>query len=162
MLKTSLNMPGISLTVLLLPRAGDPSPFASEEILGFLDDKPDVPAWRIATKMTAPTHDEAQKIIHPKDSSLTDKRVSILDPPAFLQIVKKACETLIEAEPDITRMDQIGGDGDCGLTLKKGAEGVLKMLSEGRITGSNMIEDVKAISLAVEDHMDGTSGALYW
>jgi triose/dihydroxyacetone kinase / FAD-AMP lyase (cyclizing) len=30
---------------------------------------------------------------------------------------------LIVAEPDITHYDTIGGDGDCGIGLKRGAEG---------------------------------------
>jgi dihydroxyacetone kinase len=30
---------------------------------------------------------------------------------------------LIEAEPDVTRYDTIVGDGDCGIGLKRGAEG---------------------------------------
>ncbi|PVF99878.1 putative glycerone kinase isoform [Serendipita vermifera] len=159
---TSLNMPGISLTVLLLPRAGDSCPFTSEEILDLLDDKPNVPAWKLATKMAVYTDGENQdNQLHTENSSLTDRQVRVPDSAAFLQLVKKACEALIKAEPEITKMDQIGGDGDCGLTLKKGAEGVLGMLSEHRITGSNLIADVQAISLAVEDHMDGTSGALY-
>jgi dihydroxyacetone kinase len=30
----------------------------------------------------------------------------------------------MRAEPEITRLDTIAGDGDCGLTLKAGAEGL--------------------------------------
>lgn len=34
-----------------------------------------------------------------------------------------ALNRLIEAEPDVTRYDTIVGDGDCGIGLKRGAEG---------------------------------------
>jgi dihydroxyacetone kinase len=37
-----------------------------------------------------------------------------------------ACATVIAAEPVITRYDQILGDGDCGQTLKAGAEGAIQ------------------------------------
>lgn len=32
-------------------------------------------------------------------------------------------EKLITAEPDVTKYDTIVGDGDCGIGLKRGAEG---------------------------------------
>ena len=44
------------------------------------------------------------------------------DPAAFDAAVARACRALADAEPEITRMDNIAGDGDCGLTLKSGAE----------------------------------------
>jgi triose/dihydroxyacetone kinase / FAD-AMP lyase (cyclizing) len=34
-----------------------------------------------------------------------------------------ALERLMKAEPDITNYDTIVGDGDCGIGLKRGAEG---------------------------------------
>lgn len=43
----------------------------------------------------------------------------------FVQAVIRACEGLLDAESQITRMDQIAGDGDCGMTLKAGAQGAI-------------------------------------
>lgn len=37
-----------------------------------------------------------------------------------------ALERLIAAEPEITRYDTLVGDGDCGIGLKRGAEGAFK------------------------------------
>jgi dihydroxyacetone kinase len=34
-----------------------------------------------------------------------------------------ALKRLIAAEPDVTKYDTIVGDGDCGIGLKRGAEG---------------------------------------
>lgn len=45
------------------------------------------------------------------------------DQHAWLAALKRMSEALIKAEPEITRYDQIAGDGDAGLTLKAGAEG---------------------------------------
>lgn len=42
----------------------------------------------------------------------------------FIVAVKCAAEALIAAEPEITKQDTIAGDGDAGLTLKSGAEGL--------------------------------------
>jgi hypothetical protein len=45
------------------------------------------------------------------------------DSEGFLNALKRACEAVVEAEPEITRQDVIAGDGDAGLTLRSGAEG---------------------------------------
>lgn len=46
------------------------------------------------------------------------------DPAGFVSAISRAATALIAAEPEITRQDTIAGDGDAGLTLKVGAEGV--------------------------------------
>ncbi|KAL1593358.1 dihydroxyacetone kinase Dak1 [Paraconiothyrium brasiliense] len=38
--------------------------------------------------------------------------------------LKTGLERLIAAEPDVTKYDTIVGDGDCGIGLKRGAEGI--------------------------------------
>ena len=68
---------------------------------------------------------------------------------------------MIAAEPEITKQDQIAGDGDAGLTLEAGAKGVLKAMKEGRLIGKNAIEEINVIAEVVEEDMGGTSGALY-
>lgn len=162
MIQTSLAMPGVSLTLLVLPRPDDQVPFSAKQILEYLDDAPDVVAWKLSVELSFPDKEDA-----PEPPSKTDKAegaarcVTVDKPNSFVALVKAACEALQKAEPEITKMDQVGGDGDCGFTLRNGAEGVLKMISAGRITGKNLIDDVRAITDAVGDTMDGTSGALY-
>jgi len=58
-------------------------------------------------------------------------------------------------------MDTIAGDGDCGLTLKSGASGVLERLESGDIDGEDVISAAIGISRVAEERMGGTSGALY-
>ena len=79
----------------------------------------------------------------------------------FLDAITRACKALIEAEPELTKQDQIAGDGDAGLTLEAGAKGVLKAIQDGRLSGKNAISDIGVIAEVVEDDMGGTSGALY-
>lgn len=40
-----------------------------------------------------------------------------------LKHLKNGLTSIIAAEPEITKYDDIVGDGDCGTTLKRGAEG---------------------------------------
>lgn len=86
---------------------------------------------------------------------------SATDSKDFLAAITRACHALIEAEPELTKQDQIAGDGDAGLTLEAGAKGILKAIKEGKIKGKNAIEDIGVIAEVVEEDMGGTSGALY-
>jgi hypothetical protein len=83
------------------------------------------------------------------------------DPDLFVKAVQSACQALISAEPEITKYDTIAGDGDCGLTLKAGAEGILDAISQKKITGHNLVSDLLQISEVVNRDMGGTSGGLY-
>lgn len=47
----------------------------------------------------------------------------ICDMPQATRALRSGLESLIKEEPDITKFDTIVGDGDCGTTLKRGAEG---------------------------------------
>ena len=82
----------------------------------------------------------------------------------FDEIAKKAidgaCAAIIKAEADLTKWDQVVGDGDCGITQKRGAEKVIEMLANGKIaTGpAQMMNDLAG---AVGASMGGTSGVLF-
>ncbi len=45
------------------------------------------------------------------------------DPAAAKEALTTALKNVISAEPDVTRYDTVVGDGDCGIGLKRGAEG---------------------------------------
>lgn len=67
---------------------------------------------------------------------------------------------LIASEKDITNYDTVVGDGDCGIGLKRGAEGLLAMLEKEKAT-DDVCTFLHRVIDVVEDTMDGTSGALY-
>ena len=121
-------MPGFSLTLLLLPSPADKDPSSPElsHILFLLDDSANTPGWRWSSGSTPGfvSQDSAANVenVATVTSSETTK-IPASDPGAFLDAVKRACTALINEEPEITRMDNIAGDGDCGLTLKAGASG---------------------------------------
>ncbi|KAI0343088.1 dihydroxyacetone kinase [Trametopsis cervina] len=158
---TSLNMPGFSLTLLLLPGSSDSNAPSAEKLLSLLDEPASVPGW----KWTAgkPPADTA---IAPKASESAavgseTTRIKAADEGQFVEAIIRACNALIREEPEITRMDNIAGDGDCGLTLKGGAEAVLADIKSGKISGDNVVGSMIAISKVAEEQMGGTSGAIY-
>ncbi|ODO07331.1 dihydroxyacetone kinase [Cryptococcus wingfieldii CBS 7118] len=138
---TSLNMPGFSLTLLLLPSASEKSTYSSEQILEYLDAPASAPGWSFYAAQ--------------------EPGVIASDAQSLLSAITRACKALIAAEPELTEQDQIAGDGDAGLTLEAGAKGVLKAIEQGRLSGKNVIDDVRVIAEVVEEDMGGTSGALY-
>lgn len=123
-------MPGFSLTLLLLPSSTSPtvptiadSP-PEEVILSLLDVSPDAPGWKWTSNVPPPS----KPFLPP--ASLTSGRAADRVPKVrvqaaeeFTHAVERACNALDRAEPEITRMDTISGDGDCGLTLQTGARG---------------------------------------
>ncbi|KAJ3569259.1 hypothetical protein NP233_g5175 [Leucocoprinus birnbaumii] len=159
---TSLNMPGFSLTLLLLPGEGDTSTPSTSQILSLLDDKTQAPGWKWSS--ASPPASKESQIIEKAPFTEQQSEPRLLkaeNPDAFVESVRQAAKALIAAEPEITRMDLIAGDGDCGLTLKAGAEAVLKKIDEGAIRGDDVAGSVFSISQISEEVMGGTSGALY-
>lgn len=53
-----------------------------------------------------------------KESGLT------VEPELFKSQLSAGLARIISAEPDVTRFDTVVGDGDCGIGLKRGAEGI--------------------------------------
>jgi triose/dihydroxyacetone kinase / FAD-AMP lyase (cyclizing) len=153
-------MPGFSITLLLLPDANNNTP-SSDLILSLLDEPTDTPGWKWSSRSPPRTH--VPKSTTQKSAALSDKIISVraLDPSGFTNAIERACNKLIDAEPDLTKMDTIAGDGDCGLTLKEGANGVLKSIKEGKIKGDDLVGSLIAIASVAEEQMGGTSGALY-
>jgi len=158
---SSLNMPGFSITLLLLPGANETSAPSSDLILSLLDQETSTPGWVWSSKARPSVVAATSRAAPASDYTKGDTKLKAENPTIFNQALKKACEALVAAEPEITRMDSIAGDGDCGLTLKAGASAVLKKLEEGVITGEDVVGSAITIADVAENNMGGTSGALY-
>ena len=120
-------MPGFSLTLLLLPTALDGNAPSTTKILSLLDEKTEAPGWRWSSGSIPKPLTEATKTpsVTSTQSTKNYPKLSALDASAFISSIRNACKSVIVAEPLITQMDNIAGDGDAGLTLKAGAEGPL-------------------------------------
>ena len=117
-------MPGFSITLLLLPAASDSSAPSASKLLSLLDDPAAAPGWKWtsnATPSAEPVTPAAQAAA--AEVASAGGKLKAADAKDFIAAIQRACKALNEEEPEITRMDNIAGDGDCGLTLKGGAEG---------------------------------------
>ncbi|GJJ11261.1 hypothetical protein Clacol_005493 [Clathrus columnatus] len=160
---TSLNMPGFSLTLLLLPRNGEKAPASTEELLALLDDKTHAPGWKWSSGSPPGTINTAPEEQQTTSSNFTStgRKIAAADPAGFVKAIKRAATAIIQSEPELTHLDSIAGDGDAGLTHKSGAERVLSIANSGSLDGKDVINSIAQIAKAASDAMDGTSGALY-
>lgn len=109
-------MPGFSITLLLLPSKNDESAPSTDLLLSLLDDQCEAPGWKWSSRSPAPSLQSIKTAIRSSASQESRKSTTRIlktsDPALFTERIKKACNALITAEPEITRMDTIAGDGD--------------------------------------------------
>ncbi|KAI0123063.1 Dak1 domain-containing protein [Xylariales sp. AK1849] len=154
---TSLNGLGFSISLLNVVNTdiGGPS------MIQLLDDPCEATGW--AAPISKNTW-EAKNTATREDSAASDEgsKPSGLEYNAgtVQEALIAGLESVIAAEPEVTRFDTVVGDGDCGIGLKRGAEGVLKHLSKTPLSGDAVVDVARIVSV-VETTMDGTSGALY-
>jgi len=152
---TSLDMHGFSVSVMV----------TDDELGNLLDAPTNAPAWTPAerappsgprpslTPITLPVAPATADA--PDGGPLVDSRVR--------SAVRAACATLLALEPSLTEWDTATGDGDCGLTMSRGATEVLRRLDSGTLAADGMAASALFAGLAdaVGSSMGGTSGVLF-
>ena len=156
-------MPGFSLTLLLLPRSGEAAPCQESDILSFLDDTPNTPGWKWCSKTPPPEITPSSTSLSESNYTSQSKGRTLVapDPTGFVKAIQHAANVIIQNVPELTRLDNITGDGDAGLTHKSGAEQILLAVQNGDVSGEDVIGAITNIAQAIGSGMDGTSGALY-
>ncbi|KAF3991277.1 hypothetical protein FT663_01698 [Candidozyma haemuli var. vulneris] len=161
---TSLSSPGFSITLFNLDKAGTKK-YGKSDLLRFLDAPTNAPGWK--PKIYTPEQwqkPEPEIKESPVAHAEYPKSDAKIDAAAFSENLKNALHLLIKKEPEITKYDTQVGDGDCGETLKAGADAILEALSSNKEFQANLsdvVATVSAITEIVEDKMGGTSGGIY-
>ncbi|XP_050407646.1 triokinase/FMN cyclase [Patella vulgata] len=158
---TALEMAGISLTVLKL----------NEVLRDCLDSPTVAPGWSkpmlpkgqrlratpIPLKTTESSHGDK---IDVSVEETVDKDYGNL----LFDIIQNVCKSLISSENRLNMLDTQAGDGDCGTTVTRGAQAILKKLGDKSSPGlpvTNPYSLTLALATIVETDMGGSSGALY-
>ncbi|CAK3801722.1 Dihydroxyacetone kinase 1 [Lecanosticta acicola] len=153
---TSLNGLGFSISLLKLTNLGVGKP-----VLELLDAPSEAAGWSAAVNTKTWAKPPSQTRDAGRGAGGENKPCGLeLDPAAATKALNHALDKLITAEPDITHYDTVVGDGDCGIGLKRGAEGIQKHLNGASSQKDAALYLDKIIDI-VEMEMDGTSGALY-
>lgn len=156
---TSLEMAGVSITCVKCE--GD-SP-----VLKYLDDETYAPAWpRVCVSKTSghTANDIPAMKVESQTSSETIDQGQPL--PADVQkcvvdALVSACKALCEKETELNQLDSGCGDGDCGSTMKRGAEGILEWFSSHQMQRLTASQIAVQLAESSESKMGGSSGALY-
>ncbi|TDZ16419.1 Dihydroxyacetone kinase 1 [Colletotrichum orbiculare MAFF 240422] len=149
---TSLNGPGFSITLLK----------ATPEMVKYVDAGTDALGWAYAPHGETDDDPSSRVVESPETShGAGDSQSGVeLDVALFKTIVADATARLVEAEPQITAHDSQVGDGDCGVTLVRGARAVSKYAESPSVT-ADAVRTAIDLTNVIEDNMDGTSGAIY-
>jgi dihydroxyacetone kinase len=143
---TSLDMAGISVTLLALPGGA-----AGEDLLALLDAPTGARAWpgNVAEPPRLLVVDRpAAAAGAVAEAGEHDTRVAVA--------IEAACRALLAEESELTRLDQVVGDGDLGSALARGA---LAWLNDP-VTGS-AVSQLRGLADHARRVIGGTSGPLY-
>jgi dihydroxyacetone kinase len=151
---TSFDMHGASLTILNL--TGVP-----EELKELLDAPTDAPAWMRCDVLTGDRPVEVPEVV-PASKDVVAATNLPLATEEFntTDLIKAAATALRDAEPLLTKYDTIVGDGDCGITMKRGATYILDALDKDNLPTGHPVTLFTALADAVSHSMGGTSGVL--
>ncbi|KAK5122058.1 hypothetical protein LTR85_004304 [Meristemomyces frigidus] len=153
---TSLNGLGFSISLLKIQDSGVEKP-----ILELLDAPAECSGWAASVSSNTWAKPPTETREKGAGAGVENKPCGLsLDPEVATKALKQALERVIKAEPEITRYDTVVGDGDCGIGLKRGAEGIMEHIDGAQQEKDAALYLDKIISI-VENTMDGTSGALY-
>ncbi|KAG0078888.1 Dihydroxyacetone kinase 2 [Linnemannia elongata] len=148
---TGLAMPGISLSVLILPD----NPSEQQELVALLDQPAHCPGWinHAHHVVDAGNTDESAKGPAQSYTPASD--------PTWERVIETAYNNVVEQEPEVTRLDQLMGDGDCGQVLLSGATAIFEASKGKTLPLNDPSAALARISSIVEDAMGGTSGIIY-
>ena len=141
---TSLDMAGVSVTLLPLP-----------DDHGHLLDLLDAPTGSAAWPGRTPGHVPVIEVIPIAEPAArpTDRQVG---DPVTRSAIDAACQALLAQEAELTRLDQVVGDGDLGTALARGARAWLERPVDG-----SAAQLLRRLSDDARRDIGGTSGPLY-
>mmetsp|Transcript_29048 Transcript_29048/g.70156 ORF Transcript_29048/g.70156 Transcript_29048/m.70156 type:complete len:517 (-) Transcript_29048:174-1724(-) len=154
---TAFDTHGASITIFNLSSVSD-------QIKTFLDAPCSAPSWVECDPVAAHPRDSLQEV--PEVAQVNES--TLKKPPLKIArfdelsktLVLKAVQKLSENEALLTKYDTIVGDGDCGITMKRGANEIEQRLVNGDIDTTHPVSLFSNIADGVSSAMGGTSGFL--
>ncbi|OAD05927.1 hypothetical protein MUCCIDRAFT_138847 [Mucor lusitanicus CBS 277.49] len=150
---TSLNMPGFSLSLLVVDHG--------RNVLQLLDQQVHVSGWpsTAAQFFSDAIHGDNSAAIKSPELVIEAQCGQVSNPQAVENAIRGATSAVIAAEPRITDYDTVLGDGDCGQTLKTAALAIQEAIPSFDLTSAP--KTVLGIAEVIEHSVGGTSSAIY-
>ncbi|XP_002131279.2 triokinase/FMN cyclase [Ciona intestinalis] len=156
---TSLDMAGFNLNICKV----------NDETLKCLDADTNAPGWpRVCVSNNTGFHrrnNDPVVSLNEKSLEVVGENVNSADKNklqvghALIEAITLACQSLISNEAFLNDLDTSAGDGDCGSTLKRGANEVLNRSRSWKC--ENVEQVLLQIAGCAEKSMGGASGGLY-
>lgn len=159
---TSFNMQGASVSI--MPLTGE-----ARDVLSLIDADTDAPAWaKVDVWSSGASRPSDIEIDEVPGTASSDEPSTASLPPILIDnfadvahvVLRSCCEILIMSEPLLTKYDTIVGDGDCGLTMARGANEISHRLESGKLRLGHPSSLFSDLADAVSASMGGTSGIL--
>ncbi len=146
---SSLDMAGISISVLGV----------NDEWLRWLDAETKAPAWpNVLKQRPGEFHAEVTPSVAQLSAAAGNDALSETGRKSK-QAIEAACQALIAAEPELTELDRIAGDGDLGTGMERAAKAVEAVASSYPL--NNLPATIKALGHTLRRELGGSSGPLY-
>ena len=147
---SSLDMAGISISVLGL----------NDEWLRWLDAPTTAPAWPNAAKQRP----RPVNLQSAPPASVNMAFTARENPESDLgknveRAIRAACEALFQAEPQLTELDRITGDGDLGASMKRASIAIREAIPSYPL--NDISATLKALGHTLRHELGGSSGPLY-
>jgi triose/dihydroxyacetone kinase / FAD-AMP lyase (cyclizing) len=142
---SSLDMAGISISVLGL----------NEDRLRWLDAATTAPAWPNLLKQPP----GKPSIDIPARSPLVGGVAQIERGTKTERAIEAACQALILAEPELTELDRITGDGDLGASMARAAVAVQQAITSYPL--NDISRTLQALAHTLGRELGGSSGPFY-
>lgn len=154
--ETSLNGPGFSISLANISGLARSIEANTEEIMRLLDAPTDAASWPKNGYAITPATDipngHANEHTNGHKEDIAAESGPQVDPQSIDKVLRKACNAAILAEPEITRMDIVMGDGDCGEAVEGACRAILGQLDAKNITrSSSFLQQMDVIIDTVED-----------
>lgn len=141
---SALEMAGVSLTLMQV----------DDDTLAALDAETTAPAWPAAAAVSRPR--TTPVTIAATGATAT---ASVGRPGPLREPITRVIDALIAAAPHLTALDQAVGDGDLGISLRRGARALSYALPH--LVLDDPARTLRECALILQREMGGTSGPLY-
>lgn len=163
-LETSLNAPAFSVSVMNITAAAANCSYSAEQIKAFADARTTTCWESMAGLQGGRRRSRQQQFVQPfvEPAKTADPSRDLrVDPCILDSMLRSACRALVLAEPDLTKWDTVMGDGDCGETLRTGANSLLAALDSKKLAATGSVVTVlQELEEIVESKMGGTLGGI--
>ena len=147
---SSLDMAGISISVLGL----------NDEWLRWLDAPTTAPAWPNAAKQRPRPVNLQSAPPAGVNMAFTARENPESDLGKNVERgIRAACEALFQAEPQLTELDRITGDGDLGASMKRASMVIKEAIPSYPL--NDISATLKALGHTLRHELGGSSGPLY-